>query len=97
MNRYPTSEWLLLLKMSVAGSKLESSLTSCSSFEEAKEILLTHGTTVEEARKDSKNKPQRSDESFCQFVVPVYLVIKEWSELAAVEEFKLKFAYHVGP
>ena len=80
--RFETSEWLLRLRIAVAGSKLERSCLGCRSYQEAKrELLVAHGSTPEKAWKMVTNTQQQPDESFHQFVTRVGRAVKLWSRL----------------
>ena len=63
-NRYSREEWLIHLRVSFSGSKVEKVFSGCASYDEAKwEVLLAHGLTADrcgEVPSSSRSSTSRS-------------------------------------
>ena len=80
------NQYLIRLRVAVAGSKLESACYGCSTFADAKRELLTaHGKTADKAWQALVSMVQKSDESFYQFVVRTTREAEKWAKLAMPE------------
>ena len=82
-NEFSDDEYLIRLRVAVAGSKLEGACYGCNTFAEAKrELLMAHGKTADKAWQALMAIQQKSDESFYQFVVRVTRETEKWAKLA---------------
>ena len=79
-NEFEESEWLLRLRIALAGSKAKRICIGCNNYEEAKrELLASLGKTPDKAWKTLLTGKQRSDESFHQYVVRVCREVEVWA------------------
>ena len=98
-NEFEESEWLLRLRIALAGSKAERICIGCNNYEEAKrELLASLGKTPDKAWKTLLTGKQRSDESFHQYVVRVCREVEVWATLAMTEdgEVDTKYSADIG-
>ena len=81
-NGYQESEWLLLLRVANAGTKLERQCRGRTSYGEARqEILLLHGKTAAEVWKELKSLAQQ-EETFHRYVLRAGRLCEEWLRLS---------------
>ena len=79
-NQYDDDEWLIRLRVALAGSKYERSCRGCRSYTDAKrEILKSYGLTAEKAWRQLMALSQNVEESFHQYVVRVSRAVVLWS------------------
>ena len=82
-NMYDVDEWLLRLRVSLAGTALEGCCEGCEKYEDAKRELLTaHGTTPAKVWKLVLSMTQKQEESFHQYVGRVGRAASQWITLS---------------
>ena len=82
-NMYDADEWLLRLRVSLAGTALEGCCEGCEKYEDAKRELLTaHGTTPAKIWRLVLSMTQKQEESFHQHVGRVGRAASQWITLS---------------
>ena len=82
-NKFSKEEWLIRLRVAVAGTSLDRSCMGCESYEDAKrELLAAHGTTPSKLWKSILAMSHQS-ESFYQYVGRLSRAVYDWIRLAS--------------